>query len=282
MAGRDRFRGLEAILSFDNWPMLVLERICDRKTGLVVYRKKGFDILVDHLGGDQCGTRMCIATDMYRKYLPHFQLKGPIRVLDLGANGGGFPLMLRIEGIDVERAVCVEMNPLTYQRLLLNLTTNLGRTAVAINAAVCDMPEGTEIPITLTRGGTGDSLTHNRALSSASEFSVPTTNLQKLFDRYFQDKLVDLCKIDIEGSEFELFASAPDSLLRRIRYLIMELHYFDEAAVAKGRALKERLASLGFSDVTIDKGHETNLATEVRAFAGPAAASASSSGSFAA
>jgi FkbM family methyltransferase len=282
MLGRHSFRGLEAVLAFDNWPMLLLERLLDRKTGMVIYRKKGFDILIDHRGGDQCGTRMCIASDTYGKYLPFFNLKGPVTVLDLGANGGGFPLMLSIAGIEVARAVCVEMNPLTYHRLQLNLATNLGSAAVAINAAVCAMPEGTEIPMRLTRGGTGDNLHENRAASSASQFSVPTTTLQALFEQYFKDGLVDICKIDIEGEEFELLESAPDGLLQKIRHLIMEMHYFHESSHFKARTLMQRLAGLGFKDVTIEKAHAKDPQGEVRAFTGPATGSVPGNGRFAA
>lgn len=103
----------------------------------MVYRKDGLDILVDHGGGDENGTRACIATDMYRRYLPLFNLPGPVRVLDLGANGGGFPLMLKLAGVSLARVVSIEMSPLTFSRLQLNLATNLGSTAVAINAAIC-------------------------------------------------------------------------------------------------------------------------------------------------
>jgi FkbM family methyltransferase len=217
MLNKHTFRGLEAILVFDNWPMLLLGRLFDRKTGFVAYRKKGLDILVDHRGGDQCGTRMCIATDMYRKYLPFFNLSRPARILDLGANGGGFSLMLKIAGIALARVVCVEMNPLTFQRLQLNVTTNLGPSAVAINAAVCGMPQDSEILIRPTRGGTGNSMYEDRVDPATAHVSVHTTTLQALYNQYFKDELVDICKIDIEGVEFELFASASDDLLRMIR-----------------------------------------------------------------
>jgi hypothetical protein len=69
-----KYEGLRAILAFDNWPAVLFARLFDRGTGFVVYRKRGFDILIDHGGGDENGTRSCIATDMYRRYLPHFDL----------------------------------------------------------------------------------------------------------------------------------------------------------------------------------------------------------------
>lgn len=274
MLGKHSFRGLEAVFAFDNWPMLLLGRVFDRKTGFVAYRKKGFDILVDHRGGDQCGTRMCIATDTYSKYLPSFNLSGPVRVLDLGANGGGFPLMLRIEGVELARIVCVEMNPLTYRRLQVNLTTNLGPAAVAINAAVCGT-QGSEIPIKPSRGGTGDSMYHDRDESSVPQVLVPTTTFQALYDQYFRNEFVDICKVDIEGAEFDMFASSADELVGKIKYLIMELHYFYDQGPAKAKVLIERLTALGFLDITIEDGPRTGLAAEVRVFAGPAAGSAS-------
>ena len=274
MLGKHSFRGLEAVFAFDNWPMLLVGRVFDRKTGFVAYRKKGFDILVDHHGGDQCGTRMCIATDTYSRYLPLFDLPRPVRVLDLGANGGGFPLMLRIADVELACAVCVEMNPLTYRRLQVNLTTNLGSSAVAINAAVCGT-KGSEIPIQPSRGSTGLSMYQIRAESSAPHVLVPTTTFQTLYDQYFENQYVDICKVDIEGAEFDLFASSPDELLRKIRYLIVEIHYFHDQGPTKAKILLERLKALGFVDITIEETHRTNWVAEVRAFAGPEALSVS-------
>jgi FkbM family methyltransferase len=266
-----KLRGLADILVFDNWPMLLFGRLFDRKTGFVVYRKKGLDILIDHLGGDENGTRTCIASDMYRKYLPSFAVAGPANVLDLGANGGGFPLMLRIAGIEMASAVCVEMNPLTFLRLQVNLTTNLGSSAIAINAAVCGMPQDSNILLKPSRGSTGESIYTGRVDSNMSHVSVRTTTLQALCDQYFKNEVVDICKIDIEGAEYELFASSPDEAVQRIRYLIIEFH-----DSSKTPALIKRIAALGFVDITIEKGHETDSTTEVRAFLGPGARAVSS------
>src|SRR5262249_11392093 len=111
MSIRNNILGIRAIFMFDNWPVLLLERLFNRKAGLLIYRTKGMEILMDHLGGDCNGTRACLTTDMYSRYLPHLALHPPIRVLDLGANGGGFLLMLRAAKVEVAQAVCVEMNP---------------------------------------------------------------------------------------------------------------------------------------------------------------------------
>jgi FkbM family methyltransferase len=267
-----KFPGLVAMMAFDNWPMLFLSRVFDRKTGFVAYRKNGMDILVDHVGGDENGTRMCIATDMYKKYLPTFVLPGAVNILDLGANGGGFPLMVRLAGIEVARVVSVEMNPLTFLRLQLNLTTNLRSSAIVINAAVCGMPENSEILLNPSRGSTGESMysdrTGSRDGSNGSNIAVRTTTMQTLFDQYFKNQFVDICKIDIEGAEYEVFASSPDDVLQRIRYLIVEFH-----DAPKTPEVLKRIAGLGFIETTIGEKKSTSDTTEVRVFAGPHAGS---------
>ena len=120
MGFAQKIAGLQDLLHFDNWPMLVLGRTFDRRTGLVTYRKGQYEILVDHHGGDENGTRACIVSDMYRRHLDKLAISSRVRLLDLGANGGGFPLMLLLNAYEVMQAVCVEMNPLTSLRLRVN------------------------------------------------------------------------------------------------------------------------------------------------------------------
>jgi FkbM family methyltransferase len=245
---------------FDNWPMLLLGRTFDRRTGLVTYRKDGLEILIDHRGGDQNGTRSCLVSDMYRRHLAGMLGEGPVRVLDIGANGGGFPLMLLLEGFDVEQAVCVEMNPPTYLRLMVNLATNLGSRATGINAAVCGVANQ-EILLQPSRGSTGLSMHAHRADASASHVSVPTTTLAALCDEYFSDQPIDICKIDIEGAEFEALAATPDTVLSKIRNLIIEFHDPVQAP-----ACMNRLLSLGFADATGQESARTGEKTEVRVY----------------
>ncbi len=266
MSFATRFAGLRAILSFDNWPMLVLGRLFERKTGLVVYRKNGCEILIDHLGGDECGTRECITSGMYRRYLPLLKLAQPIWVLDLGANGGGFPLSLCIDGIKAARVVAVEMNPQTYARLRVNLSTNLPCTAIAINAAVCGLPPNTEIRLQANRGGTSNSMYSGSTDPSMLQEVVPTTTLQALYDRYFEDRLIDICKIDIEGAEYELFESSSDDLLRKIRYLFIEFH-----DPARTPDLLRKIKSLGFTELNGDAKNGRAKYRNVHAFCGPRA-----------
>jgi FkbM family methyltransferase len=268
-----RLAGLRAVLMFDNWPMLLLGRLFDRKAGFVVYRKNGCEILIDHHGGDEAGTRECITSDLYRRYLPTLELRGPLRVLDLGANGGGFPLMLKIEGFEVARAVCVEMNPLTFQRLQVNLGANFGASAVALNAAVCGPGQPAEILLKPSRGGTSESIYAYRTDAATPHVAVRTTTLEAICDENFGGEPIDICKIDIEGAEYEALEACSDEVLRRIRHLVIEFH-----DPARTPAALTRFAALGFSLIGAEKDHRTGAMTEVRVFRGPAAQAAQVAG----
>lgn len=68
-----------------------------------------------------------------------------------------------------------------------------------------------------------------------------------------------------------MFEATPEDLIMRLRYLILEIHYFHNSSAAKAQALLERLAAIGFSDITIEERHRENPKGEVRVFAGPAA-----------
>lgn len=266
MSIKTKVGGARAVMAFDNWPALLLGRLLYRKTGLVVYCKKDLEILVDHRGGDQNGTRECIVGDMYRKYVPQLRLQEPAHVLDIGANGGGFPLMLLLEGVTLASVVGVEMNPATYSRLLVNLQSNVGPSAVAINAAVCGLNASQEILLAPSRGGTGYSIKGNTVGDFAQGIPVKTTTLEALYNQYFSARNIDICKIDIEGAEYDLLDSSHDDVLRKIRYLLIEFH--DDSRTP---AAIRRFAQLGFSDLTQTSSRRTGAHTEVRFLCGPEA-----------
>jgi FkbM family methyltransferase len=256
-----KLSGLKALLQFDNWPMLILARTFDRPTGLITYRKGPLEILVDHHGGDENGTRACLVSDMYRKHLSTLGTARPLSVLDLGANGGGFPLLLLLDGFEVAHAVCVEMNPSTALRLRVNLDTNLNGHAIGINAAVCGAAEEPEILLERSRGSTGLSIYEDRTPETENHVSVPTVTMSALCERHFPDTSIDICKIDIEGAEYDALDATPDAVLNKIRNLIIEFH-----DPVRTPHLVSRLQDAGFRETSPDAQTRTGEHTEVRSF----------------
>jgi FkbM family methyltransferase len=259
---RTKFGGMRSVLYFDNWPLLMVLRVFGRKTGMVTYRKQGLEILVDHRGG---GTRECITSDMYSRYIRCLELPENVNVLDLGANDGGFPLMLCLNQIKIAKVVCVEINPLTAQRLGVNLSLNVGSAGIAVNRAICDgVSHGSEIVMRASRGSTSESIFPDQTSKGSDSYSVPTITLSALYSEYFENALIDICKVDIEGAEYEVFRSAPDDLLLKFRYIFIELH-----EASKTPSFLKRVTTLGFRDITDNANCKTSADTEVRVFRGP-------------
>ena len=127
MAFMSKLAGLRAIHKFDNWVQVAVNRILFTTTGCIVYRQGDVEVIVDHLGGDANGVRECLTSDMYRGLIELVVERGGNvrRVLDIGANGGGFTLLAYLMATPLSNVVCVEMNPQVFGRLAFNLYQNL-------------------------------------------------------------------------------------------------------------------------------------------------------------
>jgi FkbM family methyltransferase len=222
MSLKNKLRGLREIWQFDNRLPLLLTRALFPGEKLYVYRYKGFEVLTDLAGGDANGAREVLTSQMYRRFLPQMKLTGAANVLDIGANNGGFPLLLAASGIGLKKVVSVEMNPNTYLRLRFNLERNLKCEVAAVNAAVCGEPG--KLNLSLGAGSSGDSIYNGDSVAGGEAFEIEGVTLDQLTERHFPGRTIDICKIDIEGAEFDVFAKPSHENLRRCRYLIIEIH----------------------------------------------------------
>jgi FkbM family methyltransferase len=250
----NKIKALRDNLQFDNWAVAVLQRLLFRKEHLIVYRKGGVTLLVDFAGGDQCGTRECLASDMYSRYFLHLPKDHPLTVLDLGANGGGFPLSLMAAGFAIAKSVSVEMNPNTFTRLQFNLNYNSRRRCLAINAAVA--ARNGWAAIADTPGGTSESL-YSKVYGSENErVKVPLMTFDEIVTAHFgntsnekidicTNEKIDICKIDVEGAEYEVFQSETCQSIKRVRFLVIEIHKRPDALEIIGK-----IGSFGFVEVT--------------------------------
>lgn len=77
---------------------------------------------------------------------------------------------------------------------------------------------------------------------------VPTRSLSSLIDQVNAAE-VDLLKLDIEGSEYEVLMQAPDEVLLRLKQVSVEFHPHDaktEANIAPIRQVVNRMNDIGF------------------------------------
>ena len=236
-----KIRGLREVWAFDNRLWLAVTKTLFRREHLHVYRYKGLDILVDHGRGDANGAREVLTSPMYSRFLTRMKLDRPANILDLGASNGGFPLLLASRGIELKKVVSVELNPRTYTRLHFNLTRNLKCNVVALNAAVLGVTGS--ISVSLGGGSVSDSVYEIAGGDDVETFEIEGKTFDDLYEEHFSGDIIDLCKIDIEGAEFEIFAHPWHKHLERCRYLVMEIHERDGR---KAEEIIPAIETLGF------------------------------------
>jgi FkbM family methyltransferase len=226
MSIKSKVEGIRAIWRFDNRWELLLSRTVFRNDNLNIYRIKGMEILVDHGAGDPNGARHVLVSEMYQHLLGRMKLRDAINVLDLGANGGGFPLMLRANNLRLKKLACVEFNPNTFSRLRFNVERNLDCEFVGLNAAICG--ERRPIEMRLGSGSTGDSIYQQPQTEGTRSYKIDGLTFDDIYKASFDGEVVDICKMDVEGAEYEVFAAANHERVSRCRYLIIEIHKADD------------------------------------------------------
>ena len=250
--------GFREIMNFDNRWEIVARRLLFRGTGIITYRKGNLEVVVDHHGGDETGTRSCLVSGMYRNLLPQMNIAGPLTVIDIGANGGGFSIMLADHGFTLKKIVAVEMNARVFARMQLNLVQNIDADHRLFNAAISGTNE--TIISEFGRGSTGESIAGSLGHSSRGtrrRATVEGITFDDLVARSLgPDEIVDICKIDVEGSEFGIFDAGSCQELKRCRYLIIEIH----AVEGRDRqGVVTAIKDLGFAELPRPAGGEEDV-----------------------
>lgn len=247
MSLSNKIRGIREIWFFDNHWYLALTRFLFPDENVNIYRYKGLEVLIDHAAGDANGAREVLTSEMYRQFLPQMDLSGEINVFDLGANNGGFPLLLKTEGLKIKKSVSVELNPNTFSRLRFNLERNLQDRAVALNNAVCGARQ--TFSVRLGTGGASDSIYQNTIGDNAQSFAIEGKTFDEIYLENFGDETIDVCKMDIEGAEFEIFAAGTCEKMRDCRYFIIEIHHEKDR---RRERILEKLGELGFVELNAE------------------------------
>lgn len=245
---RNKINGFREIWQFDNRWQLALNRILFPGEKLNIYRYRGLEFITDHSAGDANGAREVLTSGMYRQFLAEIMPDGPASILDIGANNGGFPLLLSSEGIFIRKLVSIELNPKTHKRLQFNLERNFGHRFIALNAALCG--ENREIELALGDGSTSDSIFDGKN-GQGERIKVEGISFDEIYRRFFKDEEIDICKMDIEGAEFEVFGSENFSMIVKCRFILIEIHQ-DERH--RREEVLGALAGKGFEEIKRETG----------------------------
>ena len=143
-------------------------------------------------------------------------------ILDCGANAGIFSVWAAKKCPEA-KITALEPFPSTFAELQVNLKQNNLENRVRAVPFGLAASEGTRLIRTA-----GDSPDRRLVLDStgqalAGTITVNCISLAQCLDRH-QLATVDLMKMDIEGSEWEVLLSTEPSVLRRIKHIQLEYH----------------------------------------------------------
>lgn len=244
MTLRNKINGIKEIWQFDNRIHLLLSRLFFSKETINIYYYKGLEILVDHSAGDSNGAREVLTSDMYRKYLKKMKLVKPLNFLDLGANNGGFALLLKSENIEINKFVCVEFNPKTFSRLRFNIERNFSDRFKILNVAICGKSK--LLNVNFGEQSTSDSIFQNATNNKNGTQQIEGVTFDRVYLDNFNNEIIDICKMDIEGAEFEVFQHNEYSLIKNCRYILIEIHHESDRS---REVVREKLKETGFEEI---------------------------------
>jgi FkbM family methyltransferase len=252
---RNKINGIKEMWKFDNRIQLIFNRIIFPKEDLSIYRIKNVEFLNDHANGDSNGARDVLTSPMYQNFLKTLQFSKPINVLDLGSNNGGFALLVKLTGFQVKKLVCVEVNPKTFSRLRFNIERNFDCELHLLNIALCG--ENKDLFLSFDKGDVGNSIYQNG--NESSQQKIQGINFDEIVRLNFDDEKVDICKIDVEGAEFDMFLLENHLKINECHYLLIEIHHKENTKDRNREIVLSKLKSLGFTEKVDEIANKSNV-----------------------
>jgi FkbM family methyltransferase len=168
-------------------------------------------------------------------------LKDEIVVVDLGACKGEFINELE-NFFKIKKAILVEANPTNFNKLPVKDNYTLYNKAVSKNNGdIISFYEDLNSPY-------NGSKVFN--YFDGFEHKIETITLDRLMEENNID-YIDILKIDVEGSEYEILLSISDECYSKIRQITVEFHDFiDTELKIKTEEIINKLELLGFNRIS--------------------------------
>lgn len=170
-------------------------------------------------------------------------------VVDLGAHLGEFSL--QVHQAFGCRCVAVEANPTLFDQIAASDGIQKLQCAV--------VPNDGPVSFTIDANPEGGHLASD-GRAGLETLTVPGLTLESI-KRRMAIPAIDLLKMDVEGSEFDLFDSLSDAALEALPQITVEFHDFIAALNCRGRVehTKRRLMDLGFACVVFSRANHGDV-----------------------
>jgi len=182
-------------------------------------------------------------------YIPNadFEIKNDYTVIDAGSNVGVFTLYAAHKAKN-GKVFAIETDKYEYKRLVENVEINKFKNIVTINAALANHTDGVFFSNSQVYS---EKIEGKHKKNYIYEGKCDSVTIPSLIKKYLINK-IDFLKLDIEGSEFDVFVDA--EWLDIVKIISMELHA--EETEPKALKIKNTLEKYQF-DVKILKNGGT-------------------------
>jgi FkbM family methyltransferase len=184
--------------------------------------------------------------------------------IDLGCNAGWFTLWLTARLPDPPVAgLLVDAHPLMVSEAAWHLKRNRLPNCIVVHGAVGLPPDRVSTQFHIHPSSTASSVVSYQPLTQLpvkgriTDVIVPAISVSEQWPKHFGEAIVDLMKIDIEGSELDFISYEGGFLRERVRRIVLEWHKWCVSL----SELDAGLASIGFEQRhTYDQSPQVGLA----------------------
>ena len=207
---------------------IIEKEIGDKVAKFHTRLESGYDVTVT----DEIVIKEIFDENVYET--PFDSLDGKI-VLDIGANIGAYSIYAGLAGATV---YAYEPDDQNHEMLLKNIKLNNLQDQITVyHEAIFDKTGEAQLyngqGASFIKGNKTPTPEAKRVLDlgKTPEQKIKTVTLSEAVKRI--GKKIDVCKVDIEGSEYKLFNAAPRQAMNSIKFITMEFHSADDVTYGK-------------------------------------------------
>jgi len=182
---------------------------------------------------------------VYKPIWFNFESKKIKKIIDVGSQIGSFALWANEQW---PQAVihCYEPDPNSFKILKKNILAAKSKKISAFNFAIWDKKKQLKFFRFKNNSGSNSIVYSKNHIGKHDEIvNVKSNSIRKAIDKIGTS--VDILKLDCEGAEYNILYSLEKNDLKKIKFLVIEYHEFDNDSQHRGNHLSNYLRSQGFT-----------------------------------